>query len=125
MEEEFIDPEVQEYFKPDLEYESLDRDEIICKLEDGAYLEEIKNSESWRIFREAWRRIYKSAEVELDNINPSNTARIAELQVTKRFYKNLLPTIIKKIKEDGKSAFEHAEERGFLGKLMMHLKKDI
>jgi hypothetical protein len=124
MDEELFDEDVSEYFKPDPEYESLDHEEIVRKLEEGAFLEDIKNSETWRVFREAWRRIYLGAEAQLDNVSPDKVARIAELQVTKRFYRDLLATTIRRIKEDGKAAFEQAKERGILDKFIPQVKKD-
>lgn len=114
---DLFDSEVGQYYGPDPEFEQIDRAELIKKLEDATHLEELKNSASWRIFREAWRRIFLSAAMQLDNIDPANTARLAEAQITKRFYKDILATTIKKIREDGKSAYEQAKERGWLSKL--------
>lgn len=123
--DDMFEAELSEYFKPDPEYAELDYNDLIKKLEDSSYLEEIKSSPSWRIFRETWYRIYKQAELELDNINPVNTSRIAELQITKRFYKDVLAVTIKKIKADGKAAYDQAKERNLLHRLFPALKKDF
>lgn len=117
--------DVDEYLLPNEAEEEADYNEIIKKLEDSSFLEEIRKSDTWRIFRETWHRIYKQAELELDNIDPSRATRIAELQITKRFYKDVLAVTIQKTKEDGKAAFDQVKDRGILGKLFPDLKKDF
>ena len=125
MNEETFEEGVEEYFGPDPDYEAIDHKEIVQKLEDSSFLEEIRNAPSWRIFREVWRRIYKQAEIQLDNVRPSDTAKIIELQLTKRFYRDVLSATINKIRADGKAAFEQAKERGFLDRLFPSMKKDL
>jgi hypothetical protein len=121
----FAETGVADYFPQDPDSEQLDEIELIKKLEDASTLEEIKKSPTWRIFREAWRRIYLKADDQLTHIDPGNQSRIAEAQVTKRFYKDILATTIKKVREDGKAAFEHAKDSNLLYKLFPHLKKDF
>jgi hypothetical protein len=125
MDDQIFEPDLSNYFGPDPEYAELDHKELIKKLEDNSLLEEVRHSESWRIFREAWRRIYKTAELHLDNVDPSQTTRIIADQLTKRFYKDVLATTIRKVKEDGVSAFSQAKDRGILGRLFPDLKKDV
>lgn len=123
--DDLFDSELAPYFNTDAEFESIDKNELVRKLEDASYLEEMKTSNSWKLFMEAWKRIYKQAEIQLDNMDPANTARIIEAQLTKRFYRDVLSTTIRKVKEDGKAAYEQAKERGWLSSLFAHLKKDI
>jgi hypothetical protein len=125
MEDEIFDHETSKYFTQDNELTQLEYEDLIKKLEDNTLLEEVTQSTAWRVMREAWRRIYLRADVQLSNIDPTNSAKIMAAQITKRFYKDVLASTIKKIKEDGKAAFEQAEERGLLNKMMLHLKKDL
>ncbi len=122
MNEEIFPSEVSEYFD-DSTYTDIENDELVAKLEAGSNLETLQQSDLWKVFRETWHRIYKQAELELDNIDPSRSNRIAELQITKRFYRDVLGTTIRKIKEDAMTAFEHAKSRGLLNKLSLFLKK--
>jgi len=124
MEDEMFEPDMQEFFQLDPESEEQDIKEICRKLEDSGYLEEIRTSAAWEMFRNVWHRIYKQAEVQLDNVRPDDTAKISELQITKRFYRDVLATMIRKIREDGKAAYEQAQDRGLLNKISLFAKKD-
>jgi len=113
-----------DYFQDNSEVET-DHTELIKKLEDGAHLETIRTSATWKIFREVWERIYQDAEAQLDNVPANQPAKIIELQLTKRFYKNVLATTIRKVKTDAVAAFQQAKERNMLPSLQADLKKDI
>lgn len=116
---------IKDFYGPDAEYEEIDYSELIKKLEEGSTLETIKNSPEWRLFREVWRRIYETADKQLDSVDPANQTRVLEIQLTRKFYRDVLGTTILKIKEDAKAAFEQAQERGLLNKISSFLKKDI
>jgi len=117
-----MNEDIEEFYQQDDEYKELDHTALIAKLEDGSTLETIRNSEEWKLFTAAWQRIYDDAEKQLDNVDPSNNIRIIEAQLTKRFYKDVMGTLIRKIKEDAKAAFEQAQERGILSKISTFLK---
>lgn len=120
---EAYEEQISGFYNPDEELEQVDYSELVDKLEDGRFLETIRTSEEWGVFREAWRRIYEEADKQLDNIDPANTAGIISCQLTKRFYKDVLGMTIYKTKVDAKAAYTEAHEQGILGKVTAFFKK--
>ena len=101
----------------DQEYESLSDDQLVARLDNADMMERFLKSDDWKLFREAFRRIYLEADEKLNTVDPGDYKKIAELQVLKKFYRNVLEMTIHWYKVDGQAAFEEAKDRGMLKRL--------
>lgn len=100
----------------DTDTSKLSREQILEKLDDAAFVERFERSEDWKFFRSACEHLAKQAEYEMDRTDPlKNPSKIIELQVVKKFCRNVVGSIINGIKSEGKIAFEEARERKLEG----------
>lgn len=97
-------------------------EELLKQLQDAHFAEVVEKSSEWEIFRRSWKDIYKIAEEQLDNCPPWESDRIAELQLCKRFYRDVLSTTLEMYKKYGKEAYQSAEqEPGLLNRIWYSL----
>ena len=99
------------------EYQELNNDELLRRLDNSDLMDRFLRSEDWKLFNEAFRRIYEDADARLNEIDPGDYKKIAELQIMKKFYKNVLQTTIQWYKVDGEAAWSEAKDRGLLEQL--------
>jgi hypothetical protein len=97
----------------DTDASKMSEEEILRKLDDAAFIQRFEKSEDWKFFREACEHLARQAEREMDHTDPiKNPTAIIECQVTKKFCKNVVGSIVNGIKSMGKLAFEEAKDRG-------------
>ncbi len=94
--------------------EELSKEEIISKLSDGELAVRFEESEDWKLIRESTRRLADQAIDELTKTPADNLVRIIELQLTAKFCRNFLQSILNSYKQEGALAFEEAKYRGFV-----------
>lgn len=99
-----------------MNYEELNDEELVSKLEDSALMDRFENSEDWKIIREACRRAGERAKEALVKADPDKKTLILELQKIAQIYGNFLPSLVNSFKQDGALAFEEAKGRGLLRK---------
>ena len=122
MDEKFISDEVkEEWFKQDSEFDEATYKEVLEKLENSTFAEELRVSSSWKIFRSAWKKVAADASNQLAHCNPNDSQVIAQLQLLKRFYENVLPSTIEIVKQEGKVAHEQAKDKGWLSSVFKAL----
>jgi len=88
--------------------------EVMAKLENAAFVEQVLKSEEWGIFRKAWKQIADGAREALTTVPPTDYEKIIQLQLQAQFYDHILDNTVKLYKEEGQVAYEHAKERGWL-----------
>lgn len=89
-------------------------EELLNKLESAEMFLQVLESEEWKVFREAWRRIHDEADRRLGVIDPTNASEIMRAQYAKRFYENVLKTTISQVHDLSDLAYHEAKERGLL-----------
>lgn len=100
--------------------QALSDQELMRKLEEADIIEAFEKDPRWKLFREATRRVYERADQALDMVAPDNQAAIMMYQLTKRFYKNVIVTILDSFKNDGEAAFYEAKDRGIIDKVIRY-----
>lgn len=98
----------------DKEIEQLSNDQILNKLESSEMFLEVLESDKWKVFNEAWKRIHDEADRRLSTMDPTNATGIMQAQYAKRFYKNILQTTITQMHEVADLAYAEAKERNLL-----------
>lgn len=94
------------------DYSKLRDKELLDKLDDAAFIARFEQSEDWKLFREACKRLGDLAEYEMDRLDPiKEPSAIIERQVVKKFCRNVVRSIISGLKAEGALAFEEAKER--------------
>ena len=100
----------------DTDTSKLSREDILQKLDDAAFVQRFEKSEDWKFFREACEHLARQAEYEMDRTDPlKNPSKIIELQVVKKFCRNIVGSIINGIKAEGAIAFQEARDRKLEG----------
>ncbi len=103
-------------------YKSLSDTDLMKKLEDADLLEAFEKDPKWQLLKEATRRIYHRADDALDTCPPDDYKRVATYQLTKRFYKNVVSTILDTYRQDGEAAFYEAQDRGMIDQVLHYLR---
>lgn len=92
----------------------VSNEELLNKLESSEMFLQVLESEEWKVFREAWRRIHDEADRRLGTIDPTDAKGIIQAQYAKRFYENVLKTTISQVHDISDLAYHEAKERGLL-----------
>ena len=99
-------------------FAELDDEQVIAKLEEGAFAEEFAHSDNWLIFRQGCEILSHKAQYLLERTDPiKDPTGVIEAQVNCKFTKNVLKSIIDGIRNEGRLAFDEAKKRGLRKKL--------
>lgn len=98
----------------DLKLAEVSNEDLLNKLESAELFAEVMESENWKVFREAWRRIAAAAETKLAQIDPTDSKEILKLQYAIRFYRHVLESTVAQMHEVSDLAYHEAKERGLL-----------
>lgn len=86
--------------------------ELVDKLEDAAFIQRFEHSDDWKLFREACEHLASLAAHQILYTDAKDTQAIIEHQITIKFCRNILKSIISGIKEEGRIAFNEMRDRG-------------
>jgi|SRR5579859_2363642 len=107
------------------ELEEVSDSEILNKLESVEMTFQVLESENWAWFREAWRRIYEEADRRLDLLDPTDVSAVMRAQYAKRFYRNVLETTIKQLKDYSDITYAEAKERGLFNRFVERIRAKL
>jgi len=95
-----------------VDYEALTDEALLEKLDNWDRLDRFEDSEEWRIFDEACRRVAMRAREELIKVPANDTLRIIELQQIIKLYGSVFKSLMSSFKQEGEVAFFEARDRG-------------
>lgn len=94
-----------------MEYSDLSNEQIVDRIESGAAIIELENSEGWKLVSEAMSRLVTQAQNELISADASKTMDIVYLQTIIKLYRDVVPGIVKSMKEEAKVSLSEAKIR--------------
>lgn len=95
-----------------MDYNSFSDEELKKQLEDGILIEELENTEGWKIIKEACQRVSDKAMLALLKAKATDTALIIELQQVAKLYSTVLPSLLRHMKAESRLAFDELMDRG-------------
>ena len=97
-----------------MDWDRASDQEIYEQLEKAELAHKILTSEEWKLISEVIRRTYEGHVKLLRTADPTNTARMMELQqICNMYSQEFLPKILKDFRDIGDFAAEEAKRRGF------------
>ncbi len=102
--------------------------ETVSKIEDANNLEECLKDPKWEIIQRMFVRTVRDAQQKLNGEpldSEESRRRAIRWQLMIDQYENVIPNLIERYRAIGKSAYETAEEKGWVNRVMQFFSKEI
>ncbi len=101
----------------DLEFDELNDDDLLQRIENAAVIKEMELSPGWKLIDEVCKRTASHALVNLKNTNPTDASAISQHQQIAKLYGDVLGSLIDSFKQEAALAFPVVKGRGLIDKI--------
>lgn len=106
-----------------MDWEVASDNEILEQLRNAELASRIVESEEWKLVHEAMKRTYEGHVKMLRKEDPTNDAKVMELQqICNMYAEDFLPSLIRNFQNIGEFAFQEAKSRNLLQRFLESVK---